>query len=242
MAKVRTLVQHKALGFFLPTLNRNAFLPITNISFKNHHMLRSGSRCINVFQTSYAFFHKSTGDRIGNSTDHDLDLDSKQLPRLMNEPINIKLHSLSKGFSYIYKVRDVIKPDFDPEFNVEDFEMGVKHAVFTVSSLLAKGDLESLKELFDPNALSEVERNLSKFVPDQRLSLPSNPKDFQRSFIYDIETKGGLNLTLKNNLEHFLTLSVFRCSRWVYRDFNVFSLRQELFRNDGSCTWFWVFH
>jgi hypothetical protein len=241
MSKVRTLFQHKALGFFLSTSNRNVFLPISINSFKNHHMLRSRVRYTNAFQTSCALFHQSTGDRNENSTDHDLDLDSKQLPRLMNEPINIKLHSLSKGFSYVYKVRDVIKPDFDPEFDVDDFEMGVKHAVFTVSSLLAKGDFESLKELFDPDALSEVERNLSKFVPDQRLSLPSNPKDFQRCFIYDIETKGGLSPTVKTNLGRFLTLSVFRCSRWVHRDFNVFSLCQELFRNDGSCTGFWVF-
>ena len=110
----------------------------------------------------------------------------KQIPRLMAEPLEILFPNLPKTLSNYIKSRFVVKSHFDPDFDMAEFVRGARQAVALVSSLLAKGDFESLKGLIEPAALTEIERNLSHFSMNQRQSLQVSLDDMYLHFPYEL--------------------------------------------------------
>eukprot|EP00095_Tigriopus_kingsejongensis_P007404 maker-scaffold112_size353035-snap-gene-2.31 protein:Tk07404 transcript:maker-scaffold112_size353035-snap-gene-2.31-mRNA-1 annotation:"hypothetical protein L798_02236" len=96
------------------------------------------------------------------------------------------IHSLRNWFlTYV-----LIKPYFDPDFDLQEFKAGARAAVAEVSQCLTKGkcisDLEPLEGLMSPDCLKEVRRQLSLFSLSQRKMLDIQANDIMSTFIYQI--------------------------------------------------------
>ena len=65
----------------------------------------------------------------------------------------------------------IIKPYFDPGFDLADFKAGARKAVATVSGLLSRGDFEALEDMMETTCFDEVKRRLSFTSADQRTAL-----------------------------------------------------------------------
>ena len=76
----------------------------------------------------------------------DRDSHSGPIPRLMNSlDMKIIKPSLLKLMTNQISARLIITPYFDNDFNLQDFKIGAKHAIVSVSSALANGDTTSLE-------------------------------------------------------------------------------------------------
>ena len=166
---------------------RNALATSYAISLNNLWSSKYAQICTRLPIKFSSLIHTSASDL--NRKDENNDFQHRkvdQLPQLMKEPIEVMLPSLTKFFSNFIKTQFIVKPYLDPEFTQTDFMIGARHAAVVVSSLLAEGDFKGLSELFDPEALAEVERNFSQFTLDQRLSLQVDEKDMYLCVPYEI--------------------------------------------------------
>jgi len=82
--------------------------------------------------------------------------------------------------------RTLITPYFDNEFSIKEFSQGAKYAASTVSSNLAEGNFEDMKNYLTQDCLATLEKNLSLFDNEQRSALAIDIKDVYFSFVYQI--------------------------------------------------------
>lgn len=80
----------------------------------------------------------------------------------------------------------LIRPYFDPHFNIPDFILGAKLAAEVVSQGLATGDLDKLEENCTQDCLNTVRKNLSLFSMKQRAELNLTADDIYYGFLYQI--------------------------------------------------------
>lgn len=81
----------------------------------------------------------------------------------------------------------IIRPYFDNEFSLKEFNRGAKQALLVISNALAVGDVDSLKQLLDQEAFLEIKENISRFSSQQLAQLAvSNPEDVYLSFPYQV--------------------------------------------------------
>merc|ERR1719419_818910 len=83
-------------------------------------------------------------------------------------------------------VHGIIKPYFDPGFEIDDFKEGARAAVQTVSDLLSKADFESLEGLMEENCLQDVKRRLSFTTAEQREALKIVAGNIIGDFVYEV--------------------------------------------------------
>lgn len=95
----------------------------------------------------------------------------KELPCLMNYPTHIIWPSFFKSISNLLAAAIIIKPYFDNEFSLKEFARGAKQALSIISNALSVGDVDSLKELLDKDAFTEIKQNVSQFSKDQLADL-----------------------------------------------------------------------
>ncbi len=115
----------------------------------------------------------------------------KELPCLMNYPthiiwyfqqfinqtfewLNVYVYhrpSFFKSISNLLAAAIIIKPYFDNEFSLKEFARGAKQALSIISNALSVGDVDSLKELLDKDAFTEIKQNVSQFSKDQLADL-----------------------------------------------------------------------
>ena len=109
----------------------------------------------------------------------------EKLPSLMEFPI-IGTPKFSHTIRNWFISRTLITPYFDNEFSIKEFSQGAKYAASTVSSNLAEGNFEDMKNYLTQDCLATLEKNLSLFDNEQRSTLAIDIKDVYFSFVYQI--------------------------------------------------------
>lgn len=70
---------------------------------------------------------------------------------------------------------------------MKEFARGAKHALFVISRALSVGDVDSLQDLVDKQALAEIKQNLSRYSADSLAALAiHNPEDVYLTFPYQV--------------------------------------------------------
>lgn len=96
----------------------------------------------------------------------------------------------------------IIKPYFDNDFSLKEFNRGAKHALFTIANAISVGDLESVKELLDKDTYNEIKENMNRYSSEQLAQFAfSNLEDVYLSFPYQVgiimnEIKEGIHWAL----------------------------------------------
>lgn len=80
----------------------------------------------------------------------------------------------------------LIKGYYDNSFTMESFITGAEQAIHHVSSCLAEGDFEELRDVVEPSALQEIQNNYADLSMSQRNFLAIKPEDLFLRFIYEI--------------------------------------------------------
>lgn len=80
----------------------------------------------------------------------------------------------------------IIRPYFDQEFDINDFTLGSKQAVETVSRFLANGEFQSLQGLVHEQAIEKLKRSIELFSVKQRQDIATSQEDIYFSFPYQI--------------------------------------------------------
>ncbi|XP_050296342.1 m-AAA protease-interacting protein 1, mitochondrial [Anthonomus grandis grandis] len=106
-----------------------------------------------------------------------------KLPPLMDVPVR-PWPSILKSFKNFFVTALIIKPYFDPEFNLSDFVQGSKRAVQVVSHKLAKG--QDLEGLVTSDLIPKLQERVSNMSVGQRDLIPVNEEDIIYTFPYEI--------------------------------------------------------
>lgn len=110
--------------------------------------------------------------------------------------------SFFKSFSAMMQSMLIIKPYFDNDFSLKEFNRGAKHALFTIANAISVGDLESVKELLDKDTYNEIKENMNRYSSEQLAQFAfSNLEDVYLSFPYQVgiimnEIKEGIHWAL----------------------------------------------
>lgn len=95
--------------------------------------------------------------------------------------------SLFKSISNLLSSTLIIRPYFDNEFSLTEFNRGAKHALCVISNALAVGDTDSLQDLVDSQTLVEIKQNMSRYSSQQLSELAvRNPDDVYLMFPYQV--------------------------------------------------------
>lgn len=107
------------------------------------------------------------------------------LPPLMafQEVIWPSVFKSMRGFIFLHFI---IRPYLDGEFNVKEFTTGAKQAVHIISSKLANGDWEGLKDFVADDILPELKESLSKMTVAQRSEVAIGKDDIYLTFPYQV--------------------------------------------------------
>lgn len=124
-------------------------------------------------------FFSSQSDK-GNNSNSEL-----TFPKFSNLP-EIVWPSFFKSIKNVITTYFIIKPYFDVEFDLNDFERGSRKALEFVSSCVSKGDFESLQGLLTPELLEQVKQKVSLLSLAQRQQIDLNSDDVYFSFPYQI--------------------------------------------------------
>lgn len=83
-------------------------------------------------------------------------------------------------------IHGIIKPYFDPGFDLSDFKEGARAAVQTVSDLLSKADFDSLEGLMEKSCFEDIKRRLSFTTAEQRQALKILTGNIVGDFVYEV--------------------------------------------------------
>jgi len=127
---------------------------------------------------------KVSSRQYSNSSGNDDD-DYIHIPELMQFPhtTNPKLINYIRN---IFLSRTLIRPYFDKEFSLKEFNKGAKYAALHISQCLSSGDIEGLEDTCTPKCLDVVTKNLSLFSRKQRAELDFKENDIFLSYTYQI--------------------------------------------------------
>lgn len=119
-----------------------------------------------------------------NSSGND-DNDYVQIPQLMQFPpiVNPKLINSIRNH---FLSRTLIRPYFDKEFSLREFNAGAKYAALHISQCLSSGDIEGLEDTCTSKCLDVVTKNLSLFSMRQRAQLDLKDTDIILGYTYQI--------------------------------------------------------
>ncbi|KAI5744917.1 hypothetical protein M8J76_006563 [Diaphorina citri] len=107
------------------------------------------------------------------------------IPKFSNLP-EIVWPSLFKSIKNVIYTYFIIKPYFDVEFDLNDFEQGSRKALEYVSSCVSKGDYDSLQTVLAPELLEQVKQKVPLLSLTQRQQIDLNSDDVYFSFPYQI--------------------------------------------------------
>ncbi|XP_077299274.1 m-AAA protease-interacting protein 1, mitochondrial [Arctopsyche grandis] len=88
-----------------------------------------------------------------------------------------------KNFIYTHFI---IRPHFDPDFNIHQFIEGSKQALHTISSALSESDFGTVKELVSEEAYSELYYSVSEMSLGDRENILVDKEDVYLCFPYQI--------------------------------------------------------
>ncbi|CAG4934874.1 unnamed protein product [Parnassius apollo] len=111
--------------------------------------------------------------------------ESRKLPQLMEFP-PIVWPSFFKYIKNWMFANFIIRPYFDPEFNLNEFIEASKHAVQVVSECLQKSDFKTLEGLVEKDAITALKNAVSKLSVSQRQLLPVDKEDIFYAFPYQV--------------------------------------------------------
>ncbi|XP_049962471.1 uncharacterized protein LOC126482399 isoform X1 [Schistocerca serialis cubense] len=131
------------------------------------------TKCVNLFTCCSRNFCSGTSSG------------PEKFPHIMNFP-ELVWPSLTKSLKNWILANLIIRPYFDQEFNIQDFVLGSKQAVETVSAYLPKGDFENLEGLVHEDTIKELKKNITSFSLKHRQELAVNKEDIYFSFPYQI--------------------------------------------------------
>lgn len=94
--------------------------------------------------------------------------------------------SVFKSFRGFIFLHFIIRPYLDGEFNVKEFTTGAKQAVHIISTKLANGDWEGLKDFVSDDILPELKESLSKMTVAQRSEVAIGKEDIYLTFPYQV--------------------------------------------------------
>jgi len=80
----------------------------------------------------------------------------------------------------------IIRPYFDPGFDLNDFKAGARAAVQTVSKLLSQGDFDALEDLMEKTCFDDIKRRLSFTSAEQRSALKVCEDNIHTDFVYEV--------------------------------------------------------
>ncbi|XP_026735307.1 m-AAA protease-interacting protein 1, mitochondrial [Trichoplusia ni] len=111
--------------------------------------------------------------------------ETRRLPQLMEFP-PIIWPSIIKFMKNWMFANLIIRPYFEPEFNLHEFIEASKHAVQVVSDGLQKSDFKSLEGLVDKDAIAALKTAVSKLSVTQRQLLSIEKDDIFYAFPYQV--------------------------------------------------------
>lgn len=107
------------------------------------------------------------------------------MPPLMDFPLTVK-PKLAHTIRNWFLARTLVTPYFDPNFSMNEFKEGAKHAAVFIANSLAEGDLDQVAAVVTPECLNMLQKNLSLFSKAERESLRISLENIQINFIYQI--------------------------------------------------------
>lgn len=138
---------------------------------------------------NYQLAAKSGAFRSFSWNSSESDQDAKPTRRLlpplmeMKETIWPSFINSIRGFIFLHFI---IRPYLDNEFNVKDFTTGAKQAVHVISTKLANGDWDGLKDLVAEEILPDLRESLSKMNIAQRAEIAIRADDIYLTFPYQV--------------------------------------------------------
>lgn len=141
-------------------------------------LLRSPNTSQRVSMSNGSFRNYSNSS--GNDDDNYV-----QIPQLMQFPpiVNPKLINYIRNH---FLSRTLIRPYFDKEFSLREFNAGAKYAALHISQCLSSGDIEGLEDTCTSKCLDVVTKNLSLFSMRQRAELDLKDADIYLGYTYQI--------------------------------------------------------
>uniref|UniRef100_A0A8D8LL60 Uncharacterized protein C2orf47 homolog, mitochondrial n=1 Tax=Cacopsylla melanoneura TaxID=428564 RepID=A0A8D8LL60_9HEMI len=106
-------------------------------------------------------------------------------PKFSNLP-EIVWPSFFKSIKNVITTYFIIKPYFDAEFDLNEFEKGSRKALEFVSSCVSKGDFDSLNDLLSPELIEQVKQKTPLLSLTQRQQIALKSDDVYFSFPYQI--------------------------------------------------------
>lgn len=116
-----------------------------------------------------------------------------KLPALMKVPYSHLLSGLPLygPLSWIAKV--FIIRQIEPEFDMYDFKYGAAQALYVTSKYLSQRKYNEVQELFLPQTLKALKRNLDKMTDEQRQEIHITQGDTIDVFPYQAGITNGIN-------------------------------------------------
>ncbi|GAB6032444.1 hypothetical protein CHUAL_011082 [Chamberlinius hualienensis] len=114
--------------------------------------------------------------------------DSEDKPKnigLMDFP-EIKWPGFFKSLKNIILTKLIVRPYFDQEFSIDEFNVGARKAFLVVSRLLRDGKFEELAGLLVPEAIEEIKNNFKLLTPAQMQWFAVQEEDIYLSFPYQL--------------------------------------------------------
>ncbi|XP_055334769.1 m-AAA protease-interacting protein 1, mitochondrial-like [Paramacrobiotus metropolitanus] len=80
----------------------------------------------------------------------------------------------------------IIRPHFDREFSLQNFDRGARQAFLSVSERLSEGDAESLKGLVTDEVQDGLKKAAATWTAEDRQKFKLDESDIYLSFIYQV--------------------------------------------------------
>ncbi|XP_060532591.1 m-AAA protease-interacting protein 1, mitochondrial [Cylas formicarius] len=177
-------------------LRQCIFVSYRNKRFYNSISQRQIYKCL-FSKTNYSVSYASGNEngayfsslnhckRLYSEDNRPTNASAKKLPPLMDFP-QLTWPSFLKTVKNFLLVTFIIRPYFDAEFSLPDFNVGSKKAVAVVSKKLANGEIASLKGLVTSDIIPTLEKGVALMTSSQREQLGVNEEDIYFSFPYQI--------------------------------------------------------